>query len=138
MNSVNMTMDLLYKINKRTLNKTLLHQEIINDDQPLCSLSSRNILAFTTTVDLNDVKRKTWGYHVYVCDINTPWNPCKILTNKNIISAIKWDLPGEKLAIADLTGMVQLWTSKDHMLNDWILIGSNNFHGEQILGKFIE
>lgn len=56
------------------------------------------------------------------------------MSNKNTITAIEWDLPGDKLVIADSTGHVQLWMLKDHVLNDWVLIGSTCFVGEHILG----
>lgn len=43
-------------------------------------------------------------------------------------------MPGEKLVVADEAGNVELWTFKDHVLNDWTLIGSTVFPGEHILG----
>lgn len=36
--------------------------------------------------------------------------------------------------VADEAGNVELWTFKDNVLNDWILIGSTVFPGEHILG----
>lgn len=129
----------------------------------MCSLSSRNIAAFTTTTELDDNNGKTWGSHIYVCDLNMPWHTHKyetflnigciisrlkcftvliniiicctrVLSNKNTITALEWDLPGDKLVVADSTGNVQLWLFKDHVLNDWVLIGSTCFVGEHILG----
>lgn len=47
------------------------------EGQSLCSLSSRNIAAFTTTTELDDNSGKTWGSHVYVCDLNMPWHTHK-------------------------------------------------------------
>lgn len=47
---------------------------------------------------------------------------------------MEWDLPGDKLVVGDTAGNVQLWMFKDHVLNDWVLIGSTHFPGEHILG----
>ncbi|XP_060827757.1 mediator of RNA polymerase II transcription subunit 16 isoform X3 [Bombus pascuorum] len=132
-------MDLLYTVNKKVTPKPFLNQESnqifsLYEGQSLCSLSSRNIAAFTTTTELDDNNGKTWGSHVYVCDLNMPWHTHKILSNKNIITALEWDLPGDKLVVCDSTGHVQLWMFKDHVLNDWVLIGSTCFVGEHILG----
>ncbi|XP_001606537.1 mediator of RNA polymerase II transcription subunit 16 [Nasonia vitripennis] len=126
-------MDLLYTVNRKTFAKSSFNQESTHDEHSLCSLSSRNIVAFTATTELNDTNSKTWGCHVYVCDLNMPWHPYKVLTNKGTITALKWDLSGEKLVIADSTGLVQLWTFKDYILNEWMLIGSHYFPGEHIL-----
>lgn len=126
-------MELLYTINRKTFLKTSC-QESTHDEYSLCSISSRNIIAFTALTELDDTNRRTWGCHVYVCDLNVPWHYHKILTNKAVITALKWDHAGEKLVIADSSGVVQLWTIKDHILNDWIFIGSHYFSGEHILG----
>jgi hypothetical protein len=45
----------------------------LHEGHTLCSVSSQNIVAFTTTTELEDVSGKTWGSHVYVADLNTPW-----------------------------------------------------------------
>jgi len=58
----------------------------------------------------------------------------RVLSNKHNITALEWDLPGDKLVMADTAGNVQLWMFKDHILNDWVLIGSAYFPGEHILG----
>lgn len=36
--------------------------------------------------------------------------------------------------VGDTDGNVQLWTFKDHVINDWICIGVVSFEGENILG----
>ncbi|XP_025162588.1 mediator of RNA polymerase II transcription subunit 16 isoform X2 [Harpegnathos saltator] len=127
-------MDLLYTVNRRTSSKFFSNQECLYDGQSLCSLSSRNIAAFTTMTELDDNSGKTRGCHVYVTDMNMPWHAHKILSNRHNITALEWDLPGDKLVVADVAGNVQLWMLKDHVLNDWILIGSTCFPGEHILG----
>jgi mediator of RNA polymerase II transcription subunit 16 len=36
--------------------------------------------------------------------------------------------------VADTAGNVQLWSFKDHILNDWLCLGTASFPGEHILG----
>ncbi|XP_012058679.1 PREDICTED: mediator of RNA polymerase II transcription subunit 16 [Atta cephalotes] len=127
-------MDLLYTVNRRSSSKFFSNQECLYNGQSLCSLSSRNIVAFTTMTELDDSNGKTRGCHVYVTDLNMPWHAHKVLSNKHNITALEWDLPGDKLVMADTAGNVQLWMFKDHILNDWVLIGSAYFPGEHILG----
>ncbi|KAG5318992.1 MED16 polymerase, partial [Pseudoatta argentina] len=127
-------MDLLYTVNRRSSSKFFSNQECLYNGQSLCSLSSRNIVAFTTMTELDDSSGKTRGCHVYVADLNMPWHTHKVLSNKHNITALEWDLPGDKLVMADTAGNVQLWMFKDHILNDWVLIGSAYFPGEHILG----
>lgn len=43
------------------------------DDVLLCALSSSNVIAFTTKTDIADNTIRTYGSHVYVADLNTPW-----------------------------------------------------------------
>lgn len=64
------------------------------------------------------------------------WTFCgfRVLSSKHNITALEWDLPGDKLVVGDTAGNVQLWMFKDHVLNDWVLIGSTHFPGEHILG----
>ncbi|XP_015110884.1 mediator of RNA polymerase II transcription subunit 16 [Diachasma alloeum] len=128
-------MDLLYTINRKSSSRFFPSNETLLEGHCLCSLSSRNIAAFTTTVLFDDPVGKTWGSHVYVCDLNMPWNPHKVTSNRSSpITALEWDLPGDKLVVADRSGTVQLWMFKDHILNEWSLLGSTTFPGEHILG----
>ncbi|KAL2712763.1 mediator of RNA polymerase II transcription subunit 16 isoform X1 [Vespula squamosa] len=127
-------MDLLYTVNRKAFSKSFSNQESLYDGQSLCTLSCRNIAAFTTVTELEDNNGKTWGSHVYVVDLNMPWHVHKVLSSKHSITALEWDLPGDKLVVADSAGNVQLWMFKDHVLNDWMLIGCTCFVGEHILG----
>jgi mediator of RNA polymerase II transcription subunit 16 len=65
------------------------HQSLLGNDSSLheghtlCSVSSQNIVSFTTTTELEDISGKTWGSHVYVADLNTPWHSHKYVGTKN-------------------------------------------------------
>ncbi|XP_008557863.1 mediator of RNA polymerase II transcription subunit 16 [Microplitis demolitor] len=128
-------MDLLYTVNRKTSSKSFFSDDSLLDGNCLCTISSRNIAAFTTTVLFDDINGKTWGSHIYVCDINMPTHAHKVTSFRlNPITAIEWDLSGDKLVIADRGGNVQLWMFRDYILNDLVLIGSASFPGEHILG----
>lgn len=39
----------------------------------ICSVSSTNVVAFTTETDIEDNSIRSWGSHVYIADLNSPW-----------------------------------------------------------------
>ncbi|KDR19237.1 Mediator of RNA polymerase II transcription subunit 16 [Zootermopsis nevadensis] len=130
-------MDLIYAVFRKhttSSTKSLQNFECLHEGHTLCSVSSQNIVAFTTTTEIEDISGKTWGSHVYVADLNTPWYSHKVVSNKTGVTALEWDLPGDKLLVADTAGNVQLWSFKDHILNDWVCLGTASFPGEHILG----
>lgn len=129
-------MDLIYALYRKhsTTTKVLPECESLHDGETLCSVSSQNIVAFTTRTELDDLTAKTWGSHVYVADLNTPWYSHKVVSSPAVVTALEWDLPGSKLLIADSSGNVSLWTLKEHVLNDWVCLGTATFTGEHILG----
>ncbi|XP_054283899.1 mediator of RNA polymerase II transcription subunit 16-like [Macrosteles quadrilineatus] len=129
-------MDLVYALYRKHNTSAKIHPEFesLHDGETLCSVSSQNIVAFTTRTELDDVSGKTWGSHVYVADLNTPWFSHKILSSPAVVTALEWDLPGHKLLVADSSGTVSLWTLRDYILNDWQCLGSVSFPGEHIIG----
>lgn len=54
--------------------------------RPICTISTSNIIAFTSFTELSDADGDTWGGHVYVCDINTPWNSYKVTSTMHPVS----------------------------------------------------
>lgn len=128
-------MDLLYSVTrKQSVNSSKNYDfESLNEGYALCNVSSQNVVAFVTNLEVDDTSGKTWGSHVYVADLNTPWNVHKVTSNKALITAIDWDIPGSKLLTADASGNVQIWTNKEYLLNDWTCLGTATFHGENII-----
>ena len=128
-------MDLLYSVTrKQSINSSKTYDfESLYEGYALCSVSSQNIVAFVTNLEVDDTLGKSWGSHVYVADLNTPWNVHKITSNKALVTSIYWDIPGIKLLIADASGNVQIWSNKDHLLNDWTCQGVATFPGENIV-----
>ncbi|XP_065339940.1 mediator of RNA polymerase II transcription subunit 16 [Cloeon dipterum] len=128
-------MDIVYAVSARQSSPSKLSQasDFLHEGPTLCSISSRNVVAFTTTCELNDIRGSTFGSHVYVADLNCPWSSYKILSHDVEITALEWDLPGSKLLVADADGLVQILGSSEHMLNDWSCLVSAHFPGEQVL-----
>lgn len=58
----------------------------------------------------------------------------RVISSQAVVTALEWDLPGHKLLVADASGIVSLWTLKEHVLNDWLCLGTHNFVGEHIIG----
>ena len=54
----------------------------------LCSISNQNLLAFTTVTTVTDTTANSWGSHVYVADLNSPWLAHKYLKIE-LLSRIK-------------------------------------------------
>lgn len=50
-----------------------------------------------------------------------------------MVTVLEWDLSGEYLLVTDISGVVQVWGMKDHILNDWTCLGTASFPGEHIL-----
>jgi mediator of RNA polymerase II transcription subunit 16 len=57
----------------------------------------------------------------------------RLLSNNVEVTALEWDLPGGKLLVADSEGQVQVWTPREHLLNDWTCLATAIFPGEHIL-----
>nr|CAD7441536.1 unnamed protein product [Timema bartmani] len=126
-------MDLVYSVLRKTTNFISKSTQGLLEGHTLCSVSSQNVVAFTSITELEDISGKTWGSHVYIADLNSPWNTHKIASKRAAVTVLEWDLPGEKLLLADASGNVQIWTFKDHVLNDWQCLGTTTFAGEHIL-----
>lgn len=58
----------------------------------------------------------------------------RIISSPAVVTTLEWDLAGHKLLIGDASGNVAIWTLKEHVLNDWVCLGTANFVGEHILG----
>ncbi|KAK6618699.1 hypothetical protein RUM43_013090 [Polyplax serrata] len=129
-------MDLLYTVSRKLNNSAInpIKQfESVTSGCSLCTISNQNLLAFTTVTTVTDTTANSWGSHVCVADLNSPWQAYKITSNLCSITVLEWDLVGENLVVADTNGVVQIWGMKDHILNDWVCLGNATFHGEKIL-----
>lgn len=91
---------------------------ITKTDQKL-SVSSRGLLAFTSSFCLNQRRPSTTSYHVYVTDINTPYQPYLLVDSEYEFTIVEWDPSGTKLLVCDVRGCATIYTSKDYLISDW-------------------
>lgn len=127
-------MELLYTVSRKQP-PSIKNQNVdwLHECVTLCSVSNQNIVAFTTSTDVEDTSGKSWASHVYVADLNSPWECHRVLTNDAEITVLEWDLSGSKLLVTDVGGKVQVWSMKDHLLNEWTCLQSTGFSGEHII-----
>ncbi|XP_014240587.1 mediator of RNA polymerase II transcription subunit 16 [Cimex lectularius] len=131
-----MIMDVLYILRRKHIvsNRTFNDFDCLHEGNSLCCISVKNVVAFTTRTELEDTNGKSYGCHVYVADLNTPWHSYKVTSKNDSVLALEWDAAGERLLLATESGDVSLWSSKDHVLNSWSCIGTALFPGESIIG----
>lgn len=126
-------MDHIYSVLRRIIPSTATNVDWMTEGKTVLSVSSRNTIAFTSTTDLEDNVAKLCRYHVYVADLNMPWEAYKVLCHNEEITCVEWDVSGTKLLIADTVGCIQIWSMKDFLLNEWTQLSTTSFHGEYIL-----
>ncbi|XP_074042596.1 mediator complex subunit 16 [Leptinotarsa decemlineata] len=101
----------------------------------LCSVSSRNVIAFSTDSNIEESNSLYWSSNVYVADLNSPWQVHIVLGNSSPVTVLQWDFTGELLLIADENGCVKIYKTKEYILNDWSLVLQTVLEGEHILAS---
>ncbi|KAK9886221.1 hypothetical protein WA026_015740 [Henosepilachna vigintioctopunctata] len=99
----------------------------------LCTISTTNLIAFSTDCNLEYMGAFSWSAEVYVADLNSPWIIHKILSNPFHISLLQWDFTGELLLVGDERGNIKVYRTKDNVLNDWVIVVQTVLQGENIL-----
>ncbi|KAL1441705.1 hypothetical protein MTO96_008422 [Rhipicephalus appendiculatus] len=126
-------MDHVYSVLKRFPSSVPSSTEWLTESKTVCSVSSHNTLAFTSSSDVQEPVGKITCFHVFVVDLNMPWDAHKVMTHSEEITCVEWDVGASKLLITDAVGQIQLWSMKNYLLNDWTMIASTSFPGEYIL-----
>ncbi|XP_030766821.1 mediator of RNA polymerase II transcription subunit 16 [Sitophilus oryzae] len=128
-------MDHIFSISKRPNKFNSSRINIFNrfEKSIICSISCTNVIAFSTQSDLEETNSAFFSSNVYVADLNSPWQIHKILCNPSPVTVLQWDFTGELLLIGDENGCVRIYTTKDHILNDWSLLLQVPLQGEHIL-----
>ncbi|CAH0551682.1 unnamed protein product [Brassicogethes aeneus] len=129
-------MDHIFTISKKpTKSLNSYKQNIFNklEKSIVCSISSTNVVAFSTESNLEESGSLFWSSNVYVADLNSPWQVHKILSNSSPVTVLQWDFTGELLLIGDEAGNVRIYKTKDHILNEWTLVLHTTLQGEHIL-----
>lgn len=101
-------------------------------DQKL-SVSSKGLIAFTSSFCINQSRPNSVSYHVYVVDINTPYQPYLVVDSEHQFSIIEWDPSGTKLLVCDVRGGVIIYNSKDFLVSDWKPYFKQTFAAEQFV-----
>ncbi|KAJ0170384.1 hypothetical protein K1T71_014312 [Dendrolimus kikuchii] len=131
-------MELIYSMRRKPLKCEPPHFESALDPEvtrPICTISVANIIAFSSPTELNDVDGDTWSGHVYVCDLDTPWDSHKVTTTSYPVSSLSWDCEGKQLLVATTVGEVSVYGQRDHLLNEWTCLYTANFSGEHIIAS---
>ncbi|XP_053621467.1 mediator of RNA polymerase II transcription subunit 16 [Plodia interpunctella] len=129
-------MELIYSMRRKPLKCEPPHFESPTDKEvirPICTISTANIIAFSSPTELNDAEGDTWGGHVYVCDLDTPWDSHKVTSTTYPVSTLEWDIEGRHLLVGTTEGEVSVFTQKDYLLNSWNCLYTYNFPGEHII-----
>ncbi|XP_048002317.1 mediator of RNA polymerase II transcription subunit 16 [Leguminivora glycinivorella] len=129
-------MELIYSMRRKPLKCEPPHFETSSDPEvvrPICNISACNIIAFSSPTELSDSDGCTWGGHVYVCDLDTPWDSHKVTSTVHPVSALEWDSEGKQLLVATTEGEVSVFGMKEFLLNEWSCLYTASFPGEHVI-----
>ncbi|XP_017045384.1 mediator of RNA polymerase II transcription subunit 16 [Drosophila ficusphila] len=127
-------MTILYKVEGKEFSK----DSVFPNKKVLCSVSARNIVAFSTlqsaivpsshggeagdgSLPGTSLAVGASNSHVYVCDIVTPWEYYKVCSSKSLISVLQWSPNGEQLLLGYVGGRVEIWQPRNQSINKWVL-----------------
>ncbi|XP_073847646.1 mediator complex subunit 16 [Musca autumnalis] len=114
-------MTILYKVQNPGGNKDgYLLQNCV-----LCKISVKNLVVYCVHQGLQST--------VSVCDLVSPWQSFKITTSKNLVSALEWNQTGELLLVGYKHGICEIWTTRNHGINNWKLVYKANLPFEEII-----
>ncbi|XP_025830176.1 mediator of RNA polymerase II transcription subunit 16 isoform X2 [Agrilus planipennis] len=126
-------MDHIFSLLRKPSKIINILKQVFSVNSHCISISSKNVVAFSTEIDIDDSTSRAWGSHVYIADLNCPWFVHKILSNSVSVSVLQWDFVGDLLLVGDENGTVRIYKTKDHLLNDWTLVLQTVLLGEHIL-----
>ncbi|XP_050308117.1 mediator of RNA polymerase II transcription subunit 16 [Anthonomus grandis grandis] len=129
-------MDHIFSVTKRsvkTLNASKVQIFSRAEKSIICAISCTNVIAFTTQSNIEDNNSLFFSSNVYVADLNNPWQIHRVLCNSSPVTVLQWDFTGKLLLIGDENGFVRIYTTQDHLLNEWHLHLEVPLEGEHIL-----
>jgi hypothetical protein len=95
------------------------YPDLITNCRQKCSVSSKGLVAFTSSFCLNQPRPQSVSYHVYVADLNRPYQPYLLTESQHKFTIVEWDPSGTKLLLCDSHGCATIYTSKDFLISDW-------------------
>lgn len=128
-------MQSVYSVSRKLVTgPALSFPESLADGQSICAVSNRNTVAFTSCTGLKDDNPKSRTCNLYVADLNVPNEVYKVKTHSEEITCLQWDVTSSRLLIGDSAGCVEVWSTSDFLLSEWIEIASYPvFAGEPVL-----
>ncbi|XP_043215898.1 mediator of RNA polymerase II transcription subunit 16-like [Amphibalanus amphitrite] len=131
-------MDLIYSVGTTPISsrksKNAANVERALGAENLCQISSGNVIAFSASggpeEGLNVAAR---GYHVFVADLNTPWDIHLVWSGSSPVTCLEWDAAGTRLLLGHADGLLQLLQSPAHVINSWHCLHSVRADNEHIV-----
>lgn len=124
-------MELVYSIDFKSFTK----QTDFNFDEKICcSLSCRNIVAFSRARKAeNDGDKLDICYEVCVVDLDKPWQKYEVTTYPSPVKYMRWDPAGTTLLVVNAAGRFSLWKMKSYLINSWEESGFVDMDKEEVL-----
>ncbi|XP_037090872.1 mediator of RNA polymerase II transcription subunit 16-like [Pollicipes pollicipes] len=131
-------MDLIYSVGTISAssrrNKNASKVERALGAENLCQISSGNVIAFSACGGPEDgLDVASRGYHVFVADLNTPWDIHRVWSGGSPVSCLEWDAAGTRLLLGHSDGLLQLLESCGHVINSWRCLHSVRVENEEII-----
>lgn len=129
-------MDHLFSITRRPSQQAFFQviQNSLQEQNVISAVSRRNVIAFTSYLDLSEINPKTYLVTVYVADLNVPYEVHRVTSHYEDITCLEWDHSGTRLLIGDAMGGVQVYSQKDNLLREWTEVSSHvAFAGERVM-----
>ncbi|XP_071087064.1 mediator of RNA polymerase II transcription subunit 16-like isoform X1 [Haliotis cracherodii] len=125
-------MELVYSLDFRALPRS---REWKVEENTCCSLSCRNILAFSRPNNNGTDSTCPFEiqYEVCVLDMDKPWEEFVVCHSNNPVSHIRWDATGWRLLTVDCEGTFDVWQMQDYLINTWVKFDSCSLDGEEVL-----
>ncbi|XP_013387309.1 mediator of RNA polymerase II transcription subunit 16 [Lingula anatina] len=141
-------MELIYSVSGSSTRKPIYGHM----PRSICTFSCRNAVAFTSTQALDEAaelgKDKDdllmqekqdrpmsfeHQYHVYVYDVEKPWEVFEVTRLDEAVQQLHWDSSGSRLLVIDRLGNTAIWKMKDYLMNNWELCHQSSVEGEEFL-----
>ncbi|KAL8606232.1 hypothetical protein ACOMHN_012864 [Nucella lapillus] len=123
-------MELVYSVDYRCLPKS----DFLLEDKTVCSLSCKNILAFS-----RQSSGSKYGSHfevvheVCVFDLDRPWEEFKVTETQVPVVYMRWDPSGSRLLVVNSEGTFTVWIMENYLINQWQEYGKTELPGEEVL-----
>ncbi|CAG5123124.1 unnamed protein product [Candidula unifasciata] len=125
-------MELVYSIDFNISSK---RNDFVVDEKICCSLSCKNIVAFSRArkSDNEEGDKLDVCFEVCVVDLDKPWQEYEVTTYTSPVTYMRWDPAGTTLLVVNAAGRFSLWKMKNYLLNVWEEAGTVDLDKEDVL-----